>query len=164
MWTIEMLSDSPSHLPAVKELVNEYFLLPDAWAYQDGPPKRLPTFLVDEIAALPFPAQLPDGDIAVAIEEGRAFGTALLVPFESSRAELKRLYVTSDMRAHGVGREIVGALIGVAKELGYRSVVLDVMPSRTDAIGLYRSVGFNPAPAFKHYESHEMLFFELVLQ
>lgn len=162
MWTLELLSESPSHLPAVKELVREYVLLPDAWVNRDGPPKHLPTFFLDEIEALPFPAELPNGDIAVAIKEGRAFGTALLVPFESSRAELKQLYVKSDMRALGVGREIVRALIGVAKELGYRSVVLDVIPSRTDAIGLYRSVGFNPAPAFKHYDSHEMLFFELV--
>ena len=163
MWTIEMLSDSPSHLTAVRELVREYILLPDASVNRDALPKRLPTFFVDKIAALPFPSQLPDGDIAVAIEEGRAFGTGLLVPFESSKAELKWLYVKSDMRTLGVGREIVGALIRVAKELGYRSVVLDVMPSRADAISLYRSVGFNPAPAFKHYESHEMLFFELVL-
>jgi ribosomal protein S18 acetylase RimI-like enzyme len=160
MWTIEMLSDSPSHLPAVKALVREYVLLPDAWANRDGPPKRLPSFFVDEITALPFPARLPNGDIAVAIDEGRAFGTALLVPFEGSRAELKRLYVKSDMRALGVGRKIVGSLIGVAKELGYRSVVLDVMPSRTAAVGLYRSIGFNPAPAFRNYESHQMLFFE----
>jgi len=163
MWTLEMLSDSPSLLPAVKELVREYVVLPDAWANPDGPPKCLPTFFVDEITALPSPAQLPDGDIAVAIEEGRAFGTALLVPFASSRAELKRLYVQPDMRAHEFGREIIGALIGVAKELGCRSVVLDVMPSRKTAISLYRNVGFNPAPAFRHYESHEMLFFELVL-
>ena len=163
MWTLEMLSASPSHLSVVKELVREYVLLPDAWVHRDGPPKSLPTLFVAEITALPFPAQLPDGDIAVAIEEDRAIGIAILVPFENSSAELKWLYVKPDMRARGVGRTIVGALVGVAKELGYQSVVLDVLPSRTNAIALYRSVGFIPVPAFKHYESHEMLFFELVL-
>jgi ribosomal protein S18 acetylase RimI-like enzyme len=163
MWTIEMLSDVPSHLPAVQALVREYVLLPDAWTNGDGPPKHLPSCFIDELTALPYPAQLPDGDIAVAVETGQAFGTALLVPFESSKAELKRLYVKSEMGARGVGREIVGVLIAVAKELGYRSVVLDVMPSRTAAIGLYRSFGFNPVPAFRNYESHEMLYFELGL-
>jgi GNAT superfamily N-acetyltransferase len=163
MWSIEMLSESPTRLAAARELVHEYVLLPDASAHRDGPPMRLPTFFESEIAALPFPAQPPKGDIVMAVKDGQAFGIALLVPFESTAAELRRLYVKPDKRGRGVGRTIVVALIGVAKKLGYRSVILDMMPSRTTAVDLYRSVGFAPTRALRHYDSHEMLFFELIL-
>ena len=158
-----MLSVSPTHLPAVRELVRDYVLLPDAWAKRDFPPKRLPALFEREIAALPLPAQPPKGDIAIAIEDGHVFATALLVPFESTAAELKRLYVKPEMRGRGTGRAIVAALIEVAKELGYRSVIIDVIPSRTAALDLYRDIGFEPTQALKHYDAHEMLFFELIL-
>jgi len=158
-----MLSESPTHLPAVRELVREYVLLPDAWAHRDGPPQSLPAMFENEIAALPFPAQPPEGDIAMAIEDGQVFGTALLVPFESAAAELKRLYVKPEMRGRGAGRVIVVALVEVATELGHRSVIIDVMPSRTGAVDLYRSLGFAPTRAIRRYESHEILFFELTL-
>lgn len=163
MWSIEMLSESPTRIAAVRELVREYVLLPDAWAHRDDPPMRLPTFFESEIAALPLPAQRPKGDIVMAVEDGKVFGIALLVPFESMAAELKRLYVKPEMQGRGIGRAIVEVLIGVAKELGYRSVILDVMSSRTIAVELYRSIGFAPTRALRHYDTHEMLFFELIL-
>jgi ribosomal protein S18 acetylase RimI-like enzyme len=163
MWSIEKLSDSPTRLAAVRELICEYVLLPDAWTHRDGPPASLPTFFESEIAALPFPAQPPMGDIAMAVDERQVFGTGLPVPFEKTVAELKRLYVKTDMRGYGVGRAIVVSLIEVAKEFGYQSVILDVMPSRTYAVDLYRSIGFASARPFRHYDAHEMLFFELLL-
>ena len=39
----------------------------------------------------------------------------------------------------------------VAGDLGYREMVLDVMPSRVAAIALYRSLGFTDAPLFHDY-------------
>lgn len=163
MWSIEKLSDSPTHLAAVREQIREYVLLPDAWTHRDGPPASLPTFFESEIAALPFPAQPPLGDIAMAVDDRQVFGTGLLVPFEKTAAELKRLFVKTDMRGYGVGRAIVVSLVEVAKELGYQSVILDVMPSRTNAVNLYRSIGFSSAHPFSHYDADEMLFFELPL-
>ena len=163
MWSIEMLSDSPTRLAAVRELVSEYVLLPDAWASRDGPPVSLPTFFESEIAALPLPAQPPMGDIAMSVDDRQVFGAGLLVPFEKTAAELKRLYVKADLRGQEAGRAIVVSLIDVAKELGYRSVVPDVMPSRTNAVELYRSLGFASARPFRHYDAREMLFFELLL-
>lgn len=163
MWSIEMLSESPTRLPDVRELVREYVLLPDAWAHRDGPPQHFPAMSEGEIAALPFPAQPPGGDIAIAIEDGQVFGTALLVPFESAAAALKRRYVRPEMRGRGAGRAIVAALVKVATELGHRSVIIDVMPSRTGALDLYRDLGFVPTRAPRRCESHEMLFFELTL-
>jgi putative acetyltransferase len=147
----------------MKELVREYVALSDAWEMQGGPPDHLPTLLENEISALPFPAEPPLGDIALAVEDHDVFATALLVPFSETTSELKRLYVKPGMRRNGVGRDIVLTLIALARELGYRSVALDVMPGRAAAVELYQSVGFISVPPFRHYESHEMLFFEFLL-
>jgi ribosomal protein S18 acetylase RimI-like enzyme len=163
MWSIEKLSDSPTRLAAVRELVREYVLLPDAWAHRGGPPESLPPFFASEIAALPLPAHPPMGDIAMAVDDRQVLGIGFLVPFDKTAAELKRLYVKTDARGNGVGRAIVISLIEVAKELEYRSVILDVIPSRTNALDLYRSLGFTTARPFRRYDAHEMLFFKLLL-
>ena len=164
MWRIELLSSAPAHLPAVRELVEEYIRLPDAWARSDGPPEQLPTHFAEELARLPEPAAPPAGDIAVAVEnDGCAFGVALLAPHNDAEGEIKRLYVRPAHRRGGVGTALTTALVSVACELGYRSVVLDVMASRHGAVSLYERVGFAPVAPYHRYRDVEMRAYRLVL-
>lgn len=62
--------------------------------------------------------------------------------------ELKRVFVDPRWRGTGVGRRLVEAAVGLARERGARTMLLethaDYMPR---ALALYRSVGFVDAPA-----------------
>jgi ribosomal protein S18 acetylase RimI-like enzyme len=164
MWRIELVSSTPNHLPAVRELVEEYVRLPDAWASSDGPPRQLPAPFADELARLPQPAVRPAGDIAVAVDNRRgAFAVGLLVPHDDAEAEMKRIYVRPEHRRHGVGTAVTNELVSIARELGYRSVVLDVMASRHSAVGLYERVGFVPIASYREHPTVGMRAYRLAI-
>jgi len=48
-----------------------------------------------------------------------------------------------------VGRALVDAILGEAREIGYRTMRLDTVPSMTSAIALYTSVGFVDIPPYR---------------
>jgi ribosomal protein S18 acetylase RimI-like enzyme len=163
-WSIELVSSTPTHLPVVRELVEEYIRLPDAWARSDGPPRQLPPPFADELARLPQPAVPPHGDIAVAVDDRRErFAVGLLVPHDDAEAEIKRIYVRPGHRRHGVGTALTNVLVSVARELGYRSVVLDVMASRHGAVDLYERVGFVPIASCRKHPTVEMRAYRLAV-
>jgi ribosomal protein S18 acetylase RimI-like enzyme len=164
MWTIELTSRRPNRLSAVRELVEEYIRLPDAWAQSGGAPRQLPAPFAEELARLPEPAVPPYGDIAIAVDKsGTAFAVGLLVPYDDGQAEIKRVYVRPPHRRAGVGTALTGALVAVARERGYQSVVLDVMASRRSAARLYERLGFVPIIPYHEHRAVEMRAYRLVL-
>jgi len=56
---------------------------------------------------------------------------------------LEDLFVTEAARGRGLGRELVEAVIALARERGCRRVELDVNEDNAGALALYRSVGFD---------------------
>lgn len=95
--------------------------------------------------------------------EDELAGAGLLVPFDDTQAEIKRLYVRPGSQGRGIGRALTGGLLDVARTLGYNAVVLDVMPQRCGAIRLYKSFGFEQTAPFRDYEDYEMEFMRLPL-
>lgn len=72
---------------------------------------------------------------------------------------MKRLYVRPVHQGDGVGRALVQTLIDVARDLGYRAVVLDVMSARLAAVRLYESSGFVTVEPFRTYPAHHHMRF-----
>ncbi len=164
MWTIQLLSAAPQHLPAVAALIEEYIRVPDHWDANSGPPSQLPGFFRDEIDGLPGPAAPATGDIAIGVDDaGNVLATGMVVPYDTHQAEIKRLYVRPAHQRSGTGRALVETLLDVAPELGYDAVILDVIATRSAAIGLYENLGFTPIEPYRSYPGFDMRYYRLAL-
>ncbi|HTC63636.1 MAG TPA: GNAT family N-acetyltransferase [Candidatus Saccharimonadales bacterium] len=122
-----------------------------------------------EILSLPGVYALPTGRLLLAYEEcencEEAAGCVALRQWEQATktCELKRLYVRIPFRRHGVGRKLIEAAIQEARSIGYRKIVLDTLPSMSEAHKLYKSAGFHEIPAYQKNLIPGALFFALKL-
>ena len=80
----------------------------------------------------------------LAIDDDRAIGTATGAEYddEPGVAHVYAMWVAPDARGAGVGRRLVDAVSGWARDRGCRRLTLTVTESNTDARGLYDACGF----------------------
>jgi GNAT superfamily N-acetyltransferase len=90
----------------------------------------------------------PSGLLLLARVSGRAVGCGALKFHGTSPAELKRMWVSPEVRGLGIGRRILAELERLAAEAGVRVVRLETNRSLTEAITLYRAAGYREVPAF----------------
>ena len=70
--------------------------------------------------------------------------------FDKHTAELKRLFVSDDLRGHGAGLQLTQSALEFAKNAGYRQIVLDTLPSMTSAARIYSALGFTEIAPYYH--------------
>ena len=102
-----------------------------------------------ELAALPGSYAPPNGRLLLAWHEQTPVGCVGLQRVDSSRAEMKRLYVPPSARGLGVGRKLVEQLLSEAQAMGYSEVVLDTLPTMMEAQRLYRQFGFRDIEPYR---------------
>ena len=106
----------------------------------------------EEMANLPGRYAAPEGRLFYAEVnangEKRAAGCVGIRPLAAGVCELKRLYVEPSCRGLGVGRDLALAAIRAARQIGYRTIMLDTLPAMRIAVKLYRELGFREAPAY----------------
>jgi GNAT superfamily N-acetyltransferase len=97
--------------------------------------------------------------------DGTAVGCGALRALGNGVAELKRMYVVPPARGRGVARAVLAALEDAARRRGWTTLRLETGPRQPEAVGLYRSAGYRPVPAFGAYAegADDSLFFERLL-
>jgi ribosomal protein S18 acetylase RimI-like enzyme len=107
---------------------------------------------------LPLIAELHDfrahylerGAFLVAHLDGPA-GCVGVTPGPAETCEMNRLWVRPAFRRAGLARALSEASMRAARELGFTRMALDVVPERTGAIALYRSLGFTDTAPLHDY-------------
>ena len=122
-----------------------------------------------EVVSLPGLYAPPGGRLLLAMQvgggnSGEAMGCVALRSLEPNVCEMKRLYVRPTFRGSGAGRELVSSLIADARAIGYERMLLDTLPSMTEAHKLYRTLGFREIPSYQKNPIPGALFFELLLR
>ena len=82
--------------------------------------------------------------------ESSAIGCIALRPLPPipGRCEIKRLFTTPDARGLGIGKALVKEIMKVARERGYKEVVLDSLDSMVAARRIYEKEGFREVEAY----------------
>ncbi|HQT90588.1 MAG TPA: GNAT family N-acetyltransferase [Candidatus Kryptobacter bacterium] len=116
-----------------------------------------------ELAELPGEYSEPDGRLFIAYESGKPAGCVALRKIDEGICEMKRLYVRPEFRGRAIGRVLAERVVSVAKKLGYGKMRLDTVSSMTEAITLYRSLGFVEIGKYRLNPLPGALFLELDL-
>ena len=95
-----------------------------------------------ELAKLPGEYAPPSGRLLLAKIAGVAVGCAALRRIDDQSCEMKRMFVSPAAQRRGVGRALAAELIRQARVQRYASMFLDTSIRQTEALTLYRSLGF----------------------
>jgi DNA-binding MarR family transcriptional regulator/GNAT superfamily N-acetyltransferase len=90
----------------------------------------------------------PRGLFLVARLHGRPVGCGALKLHSGAPAELKRMWVSPEVRGTGLGRRILHELERLARDEGVTVLRLETNDALGEAIALYRSGGFREVAAF----------------
>lgn len=137
----EITPDDP-RADDVRELLERHL----AFAHANTPPEDVHALDVDGLL-----------DPAVTFfsfrRAGELLGVGALKQLDRHHAELKSMHTAQVARGRGVGRAMLGHLIGVARERGCRRVSLETgsMDAFAPARSLYASAGFTPCGPFGEY-------------
>jgi carbonic anhydrase len=101
-----------------------------------------------ELGRLPVMYGPPSGALLTMKVNNDVAGCVGVRRFRDDICEMKRLYVRPSFRGRRLGRRLAMAIAGRARDMGYRTMVLDTLSSMAAAHELYLSMGFTRAPAY----------------
>jgi GNAT superfamily N-acetyltransferase len=90
----------------------------------------------------------PGGSFLLGSEDGEPICCGGIKRLPDGACEIKRMYVVPEARGRGVARELLEALEGEARTLGYAIARLDTGPHQPRAERMYRLAGYEEIANF----------------
>lgn len=92
--------------------------------------------------------QQSGGQFWVVEQQGRLVGTAAYYPIErGDRAvEIRKMYLAPEARGQGLGRFLLQALEQAIANQGFRQIRIETASVLREAVQLYQTSGYQPAP------------------
>ena len=135
---VESDPKGPEALALLREAAREIQLLyPEFHDPAAPPPTNTPT--------------QPRGAYFVAFAAGRPVGMGAHRPLDEEATEVRRMFVTRDVRNRGVARLILEHVEAHALARGFQRAVLETGCRQLPAMHLYESCGYTRVPAFGVY-------------
>ena len=129
------------------DLVREFFREYQAWLNVDICFQGFE----EELSSLPGRYAPPKGTIYLVFDGDEAIACAAIRPRidkPNTEAEFKRLFVRESNRGKGIGKKVFNVAMNNAKEMGYKTVVLETLPIMKSAKYLYQEYGFKHCDAY----------------
>ncbi|WP_307796381.1 GNAT family N-acetyltransferase [Amycolatopsis sp. 195334CR] len=134
VWELRHTTLADSVLePMLTQLAHEYFT-------RYGDATEIHRYPADEFAR-------PHGALLVLLEHGRAVAGGAFRRYDTTTAEVKRMWTHADHRRRGLGKRILAELEAEAVARGYRRVYLTTGWRQPEAAALYESAGYTPLPS-----------------
>jgi GNAT superfamily N-acetyltransferase len=116
-----------------------------------------------ELANLPGVYAHPEGCMLLAEYDNKIAGCVTLKKIGEGVCEMKRLYVRPAFRGKAIGRKLSEAIIAEARRIGYKKMRLDTLIRLSEAITLYRSIGFKEIKPYVFNPLDDVIYMELEL-
>lgn len=79
---------------------------------------------------------------------GHPVGCGGLQRLDAETAEVRRIFLAEQARGRGIGRALLAQLEDQARGLGYRCIRLTTGEAQPEALGLFKSAGYEEIPPF----------------
>ena len=89
--------------------------------------------------------------VVLAYENDTPLACGAIKEYDTSTMEVKRMYVSPELRGKGIAAEVLFALENWAKELSYVKCVLETGKRQPEAIRLYEKCGYSRIPNYGQY-------------
>lgn len=91
-------------------------------------------------------------DAFVVYDGDKAAGCVAFKRYDDETAEVKRVFIREDYRGRGISKELMELLERTAKEQGYSGLILESGEILTEAMALYRKIGYKVIPNYGQYK------------
>lgn len=90
-------------------------------------------------------------NVVILYLEEKAVGCGCFKKYDKNTIEIKRMFVSPEVRGMGLAQTILLELEGWAHELGYSFSVLETLYKQKEAIALYKKTGYSIVDNYEPY-------------
>ncbi len=160
-YTIRSAS-TPKDFIAMARLIGEYVTwlraryAADQWFITEVLDKQSLSSELNHLSSMYSP---PNGRALVAVDGAEIVGCGAYRALADETCEMKRVFVPSRHQGRGIGRALCNDLIQAARAEGYTAMKLDTGTVMTEALSLYKALGFAVCEPYSTYPERLLPYF-----